>query len=109
MSSCLNHPSVEASGRCKQCNKPYCTACRVQGPTGNFCSDECKVNHETFMRRAKALDDMKGAGGGMRTIKKFIGSVVTLSIAGVILAIAATIMGFDIPVVSEFFRDIVDN
>lgn len=108
MSSCLNHPTIEAIGRCKQCNKPFCGACRVKGPTGNFCSDECKASHEAFIRHAKALEDMKGAASGIHVFR-LLKNVALLAVGAVILAVAATIMGVEIPVVSDFLRNITNN
>lgn len=97
MSSCVNHASVAAIGRCKQCGKPFCSACECKGPTGNFCSDECKAAHETFMRRAEKLDDMKKKSWGL-SIKK----VVVAAIVLLVVAVGADYMGFEIPVLSEF-------
>ena len=107
MSSCLNHPSVEAIGRCKQCNKPFCGACRVKGPTGNFCSDECKATHEAFIRRAKALDDMKGVSSFQ--VVKLVKRLALIAIGAVILVVAATIMGIEVPYLSELMRNITNN
>lgn len=101
MSGCLNHPTVEAVGRCKQCGKPFCSACHVKGPTGNFCSDECKAAHETFTRRAAQLDNMKATGGFGRIVKR----VVILAIVLVVITVGAGMMGIEIPVLSELLRN----
>lgn len=101
MSSCLNHPTVAAIGRCKQCGKPFCGTCEIKGPTGNFCSDECKGRHETFVQRAGKLDDMKKARWGVGAILK---KSVILSVIVVAAAAGAHFMGFEIPVLSEFIE-----
>ncbi|MCH7960038.1 MAG: hypothetical protein IID08_07905 [Candidatus Hydrogenedentes bacterium] len=106
MSSCLNHPSVAAIGRCKQCGKPFCGACEIKGPTGNFCSDECKGLHETFVQRAAKLDDMKKKRSGLGAILK---KIVVLGIVLLVVAFGADFMGIEIPVLSEFVEGLLNR
>ncbi len=102
-STCTAHPSTEAIGRCKQCGKPYCGACRVQGPTGYFCSEGCKTNHEAFIQRAKKLDDMKSGFQFGTFIRNAVMVIVILAIGSVI----AHYFGYDIPVVGGFLDGVV--
>lgn len=55
-SACINHPAIEATGRCKQCGRPMCDACTVTGPTGRFCGEPCERKHEAFVQRARELE-----------------------------------------------------
>ncbi len=71
LSGCINHPSIEAVGRCKQCGKPFCSTCEIPGPTGKFCSDPCKQRHEVFVKRAAKLDDMRRTRSLMVCILSF--------------------------------------
>ncbi|MBX7258757.1 MAG: hypothetical protein K1Y02_20515 [Candidatus Hydrogenedentes bacterium] len=99
-SVCLNHPGVEAEGRCKQCGKPFCNACKVQGPTGQFCSQECKQKHETFTQRAGALDaQQKKSAGFVATLRKVFNLALALAVIAVVLGIVGSV--FEIPVLSN--------
>ena len=104
-SGCINHPSVEATGRCKQCGKPFCSTCHVPGPTGNFCSETCKASHENFTQRAQQLDSMHKSAVGTKVW--FIGKkILFLAVILAILLFAADYFGFDIPVLSNMFRSL---
>lgn len=105
-SNCLQHPGFQAIGRCKQCGKPFCSQCQIQGPTGVFCRKECQNAHEVFIQRAAQLDSMTK---GTSIIGKLIGGIKTL----LGLAILATLIGaiahyfsVDVPVISEFLNSI---
>lgn len=103
-SVCVNHPSVEAVGRCKQCSKPFCNACKSQGPTGFFCSAECKQKHEVFVKRAQELDVKKGGLGVGYLLSRILGWAVAILIIAVVLGVVGTI--FDIPVLSDFVQSV---
>jgi hypothetical protein len=102
-SNCINHPAVEAVARCKQCSRPVCSACLVSGPTGRFCSGDCKAKHEVFMRRAAELDT-RSRGSLFAKLRSLLFSVVfIILVAGVIMTVASII---DIPVLSDVTRNV---
>lgn len=45
---CANHPRVETSLRCSQCNKPICAKCAVLTPTGYKCKECIKGQQQIF-------------------------------------------------------------
>ena len=102
-SGCINHPSVEATHRCKQCSKPMCASCVTVGPTGNFCSVGCKEKNEVFFKRAQQLD------GRARTsifvkLRGFIGWLILIAIIAVALGVIGAL--FDVPVLSPLVENI---
>lgn len=105
-SACPNHPSIEAVGRCKQCGKPFCSTCETKGPTGRFCSAACKEQHESFVERAKQLDDMrKGTSLGAKAWN-LTKKVLVFALAIVILGVIATYFGINVPVISDMVRSV---
>ena len=99
MGTCLNHPGFEATARCKQCNKPICNTCQTKGPTGIFCSEECKEKHEAFIKRAHQIENLKKPSSFKLKLGILLGKLlaVVVLLAGVVtLAIL-----FDIPVLSD--------
>lgn len=103
-SSCHNHRSIEAVGRCKQCGKPFCSSCRVAGPTGNFCAEECKQAHEQFIDRAEQLDDKKRLGLGAR-IWDLGKKILIVGVVVMVLAFVATrFLGINVPILSDIIR-----
>jgi len=103
-SVCVNHPSVEAVGRCKQCSKPFCNACKVQGPTGYFCSAECKQKHEIFVKRAQELDVKKGGAGIGFLLGKLMGLLIAVAIIAVILGVVGSVV--QVPVLSPLVHSV---
>ena len=107
LSGCINHPSIEAVGRCKQCGKPFCGTCEILGPTGKFCSDACKQRHEVFVKRASKLDDMRRTSGlfgkMLDRLKKF--SIYAAAI--LIVAVVVHFFGVEVPIVSDIIRNIL--
>ena len=91
-SVCLNHPGVEAVGRCKQCSKPFCNACRIQGPTGYFCSAECRQKHEIFVKRAQELDVKRGGLGVGFFLKRILGLAVAILIIAIVLGVVGSVV-----------------
>ena len=72
----------------------------MQGPTGYFCSDACRKNHEAFIERAKQLDDMKGRLNFDRLIRNTFMIVVIVLIGSMV----AHYFGYNIPVLSGIFE-----
>jgi len=104
-SGCINHPSVEAAGRCKQCGKPFCTTCHISGPTGNFCSEGCKAAHENFTQRAQQLDSMQKSAVGTKLW--FLGKkILFFGVIIVIVGFVAGYFGIEVPVLSNLLRSV---
>lgn len=95
---CIHHPNMQAVNRCKQCTVPTCHKCTVVGPTGKFCSENCKNIHEAFIRRSQELNTKAGSA----FFVKLRSAVATLLFVVVVL-FAAGVVGtvFYIPVLSE--------
>lgn len=100
-SACVNHPTVEASGRCKQCTKPFCSACEVPGPTGSFCSEACLKKHETFVQRAAKLDDMQRDTSFFGKLWIRVRKLLVFVIIAFLLAVALHFMDVNVPWLSE--------
>ncbi len=97
---CINHPGVEAIGRCRQCSKPVCRECGVTAASGVFCSDACREKHEQFMQRARALDLNVGNRRGLLfRLRKLLGGFITLGALLFAIGFVATI--FEIPVLYD--------
>lgn len=98
--------AVDAIGRCKQCGSPVTEFNKVVGPTGMFCGDECKVNHEAFTQRAGSLErSTKGTLFGIpHMLGKLVGKLIVLAIIIVVIGVVATI--FQIPVLSPFVESV---
>ncbi len=104
---CINHPGVEAVARCRQCGKPVCGACVVIGPSGKFCSESCRDQHQRFIERARELDLKKGRGIGLfKRLKRRTVKVVMFALAILMLATVLTYLNIlDIPVL----RDVINR
>ncbi len=97
---CINHPNVEAIGRCRQCSKPVCGECGVRGPQGLYCSEPCREKHEQFMKRAEELGlERVGRRGIAYHIRNLLGTLFMLAV--VLFGIGFLATRFYIPVVSE--------
>jgi len=95
LSGCINHPGVEAVGRCKQCNAPYCGTCEVRSGSGRFCSAACRDQYEQFAARAKELDKHPPRGGLLTRLRIFV-----FKFAGLVIGIGAVLFGlsyFNVP------------
>jgi hypothetical protein len=97
-SACINHPGIEATHRCKQCGKPVCDTCVVLGPTGRFCSENCKTTHENFVQRARQLETKTRSGFGMRLRNAFGFLIVAVVVTAVVLGIG---FFFEVPVLRD--------
>lgn len=102
LSGCINHPGVEATVRCKQCAKPVCGSCVVTGPTGRFCSIECRDRHEAFVKRARELKDAPRRSHWLRNLRRFAVRAV-LSAAGLAAAGYGAVR-LNIPVAADAVR-----
>lgn len=101
-SGCLNHPTVEAVGRCKQCSTPFCGACEVRSPHGRFCSDVCKDKFAQFTARAQELDKHAPRAGLFTRLRLFAMKAFALVLA--IGAIAFALVYFNVPVAGPVAR-----
>jgi hypothetical protein len=52
---CANHPQIETSLRCNQCEKPICSKCAVLSPTGYRCR-ECVSSRQKVFETAQTID-----------------------------------------------------
>lgn len=100
-SGCTNHPPIAAVGRCKQCGKPFCSTCQVVGPTGKFCSEPCKAQHEHFVQRAAKLDQMRSTSGVFGKIVDKLRKWAVFTVAGLIVAVALHFFGVNVPFISD--------
>lgn len=73
---CLDHPSVPAETRCRQCQKPICKDCIKSDAAGQFCSFDCSSKFKDFQAGKKPETAKKG---GMA--KKVIIVVIVLAVA----------------------------
>ncbi len=98
--------AVDAIGRCKQCGSPVTPFNKVVGPTGMFCGDECKANHEAFTQRAGSLERKTGGTlfGIPRALGKILGQLIVLAIIVVAIGVVGTI--FEIPMLTPFVESV---
>lgn len=89
-SGCINHPAVEAVARCKQCGKPVCGACVVIGPTGRFCSEDCRERHAEFIKRAQVFDSKRGPGTNL--VSLLTRTLVKVILLGLVVLFAAALV-----------------
>ncbi len=101
--ACIHHPAVEAIAHCHQCSTPVCGRCVVAGPTGRFCSFECREKHEQFVEKARDCD-VNGKQGGRfsRAVRKLFGYLVFLAAVLFCLGILCTM--YEVPLLSEWTR-----
>jgi hypothetical protein len=80
--TCANHPGVETSLRCNQCNKPICPKCAVHTPTGYRCR-ECVRGQQKVFVTAVWVDYLVGfATGGILSALTSLLVVLVSTIAG---------------------------
>jgi len=94
---CIHHPNMEAVNRCKQCTTPTCHKCTVIGPTGKFCSENCRNTHEAFIRSAQATTTWARSAFFVK-LRGRIGSLIVL--AGIVFAGVVVGSVFEIPLLS---------
>lgn len=90
---CANHPQRETVLRCNRCEKPICTQCAVQTPTGYRCR-ECVRGQQKIFETAHSTDYILAfflafalslAGSFVASILGFF-TIFIAPIAGVIVA-----------------------
>lgn len=101
LSGCINHPSIEAVGRCKQCGKPFCGTCEVLGATGKFCSEACGKRHEVFVGRAAKLDDMRRTSGFFGKLIDRLKKFLFFAAGALIICVVLHFLGINVPIVSD--------
>ena len=107
LSGCINHPSIEAVGRCKQCGKPFCGTCEIIGPTGKFCAEACKQRHEVFVKRASKLDDMRRTSGVFGKLMDRLKKVAVFAAAALIIAVVVHFFGVRVPILSDIISNLL--
>ncbi|MCX5772677.1 MAG: hypothetical protein NTZ09_20730 [Candidatus Hydrogenedentes bacterium] len=106
LSGCINHPGIEATGRCKQCGTPFCGACEVPSANGRFCSAVCSEKYEQFTARARQLDKHAPRCGILMRLR-----ILILKLAVWVIAIAAIVYGlayFNLPGVGRIARALLE-
>jgi hypothetical protein len=97
---CANHPNVETSLRCNNCEKPICPKCAVLTPTGYRCK-ECVHNQQKIFDTAQWYDyPLAIAIGG---VLAFIGSQI-VSYVGFFTIFLAPIAGL---IIAEAVRFVI--
>ena len=108
-SKCYNHPSYDATTRCKQCAKPICDTCKVISPTGVFCSETCRDQNKAFTERMEQMDrDKPPPGRWSVRFKAFISRLILLVLAVLIIGFTLHFLGFDIPFLSEALAWVIE-
>jgi len=69
------------------------------GPTGKFCSENCRATHEAFIQNAKSAASSKAPSLFFVKVRQTIGAL--LGIAAVLLAAGVVGTVFYIPVLSN--------
>ena len=87
--TCYKHPNRETMLRCNKCERPICTQCAVQTPTGYRCK-ECVRGQQKVFNNARVVDYILAviAAAGL----SYLGSYVT-SFIGFFTIFAAPFMG----------------
>jgi hypothetical protein len=94
---CANHPTVETSLRCNNCEKPICPKCAVLTPTGYRCK-ECMRSQQKVFDTAQWYDFPVAfvVAGGLA----YLGSLI-VSVVGFFTIFLAPVAGF---VIAEAVR-----
>lgn len=102
ISTCINHPAVSATARCKQCGKPVCPACTISSPLGTFCSDTCREKYEAFSKRVQELDrDTTRARWNIGVkLRQFFSFLIVVLVVLVLLGVIGTL--FQVPILSQW-------
>jgi hypothetical protein len=101
-STCIQHPGFQSIGRCKQCGKPFCSQCEVNGPTGTFCSTPCKNAHEVFIQRASQIDSMSKKAPLLGKLIGLIKTLLVLVIFLVVVGVTLHFLKFEVPIISDY-------
>jgi len=76
---CYNHPNVETSLRCNNCERPICVQCAVLTPTGYRCK-ECIRNQQKKFDTAEWYDYIVAFAAG--TVVAFFSSLLVQFLIG---------------------------
>lgn len=94
-------------GRCKQCGKPVTIQNVEKGPTGVFCSEVCRSQHEAFVEKVDAMEKRERvrAPGGLVAIytKKIAGLLGAAVLLTLVIGFFAVKLGVSIPVISPAY------
>jgi hypothetical protein len=82
---CANHPKTETTLRCNRCEKPICSKCAIQTPTGYRCPECVHTQKKTFDTTEWYDYPIAFAVAG---ILSFIGSLIAANIGFFVLFIA---------------------
>ncbi len=80
---CVNHPSVETTLRCKECERPICPKCAVRTPTGYRCKD-CVRRQQRIFHTARWYDYPLA----------FLVATVLSFLAALLMALISMLVGF---------------
>lgn len=97
METCINHPTILATGRCKACHRPLCDECKIEKDMGVFCSEDCYERTKQFVERAERIPPPRPSffAGLMRRLKFLVTLVVVLIVIyGVITIVFGSIEEF---------------
>jgi len=78
----------------------------VKGPTGMFCSEDCRSRHEAFVQRAAQLDQPQRPVRGLffARLRSAVATVLVLAVLGACAAFLGDLYGFQIPFVSHLYH-----
>lgn len=96
--ACINHPTIHATIRCKQCSRPVCDSCVVQGPLGRYCSTVCKEKHQHFHQQVQTMDT-RARGASFAKVKSMISTFLVLVAVLVVVGVFATLV--EVPILSN--------
>ena len=88
---CINHPTVPAAIRCKQCASPACTKCVVHAPFGRFCSEHCRDQYNAMHVQAEAMQP-QGKSSPLLGLRRLIKKVVLVAIGICMLGVIGTLV-----------------
>ncbi len=108
-SKCYNHPSFDATARCKQCAKPICDTCKVISPTGVFCSETCRDQNKAFTERMDQMDrNTPPPGRWAVRFKSLVSRLILLALGVFVIGVTLHALGFDIPYLSSAIAWVLD-
>jgi hypothetical protein len=78
----------------------------VKGPTGIFCSGDCRSRHENFVTKASELDDQRRSGSGLTLLKlrRLLSTLLVLSVVAFCAGWLAGLYGYRIPFITRFYE-----
>ena len=94
---CANHPTVETSLRCNNCEKPICPKCAVLTPTGYRCK-ECVRGQQKVFETAQWYD--YPVAFILAAVLSYLGSLI-VAVIGFFTIFLAPVAGF---VIAEAVR-----